>query len=167
MKHSHIYVLLIVLLLSAFTACRTTEENYRQAYEKAIERDQAGLDSTIYNNIRRAARPAQVVVDGDTVNMRREYVRVTENEGTTPENLKMFSVVAGQFKQVFHARSMRNRIIDRGYTEAFIVETREPLYYVVALSSDTLAEARQVLDQLSVDPPFTLREPCPWILRRN
>ena len=71
MKHlrSILYVTAaFAMMLSG--GCKTTEANYRQAYEKAIAaRDSSdNIDSTIYGQIRRQFNEQAVVtVSGDTV----------------------------------------------------------------------------------------------------
>jgi hypothetical protein len=163
MKHlrSILYVTAaFAMMLSG--GCKTTEANYRQAYEKAIAaRD--NIDSTIYGQIRRQFNEQAVVtVSGDTVNVRVMHVRVTPDGGGIAENLHRYNVVAGQFKQLFNARSMRNRMADNGFPGAFVVETAEPYYYVVASSHNTAAEASAALK--SQADAIRMKEPCPFIL---
>ena len=51
-----------IVVLSALTGCRTTEANYRAAYEKAIEnRDKNAVDSTIYGRFRQEMKQTVVV----------------------------------------------------------------------------------------------------------
>jgi hypothetical protein len=153
------------LLLASTFACKTSEDNYRKAYEKAVEKQSEGIDSTIYNKIRLEARPGVEVVDGDTMEVQREYVFVTPNLGVKSNALKRFDVVVAQFKQLFHAKSMRQRMADNGYTDAFVAQTREPLYYVVVLATDDAAQAAAELAKLKQASPVKLIDPCPWVLR--
>lgn len=155
----------ITLALNTVQSCKTNEENYRSAYEKAKEKDRAGLDSTVYSRIRHEARPANVVVGGDTLNMRSEYVRITDGQEIMQSELKRYDVVVAQFKQLFHAKSMRRRMAEGGWNGAFIVETREPLYYVVAFATDDPADAALARDSLLRQSPVALTDPCPWVLR--
>lgn len=163
---SYMKLALVAALLAGAVACRTNEENYRIAYEKAVEKDRANLDPTIYDKIRQKARPVQVQIDGETVGMRREAVAVTDGQAATREWLRRYSVVVAQFKQRFHAFSMCERLEEQGFTRPFVVETREPLYYVIAASNDTATVARDITKQLEAAPPFKLQEGCPWILYR-
>ena len=154
-----------LLLVCAVTGCKTTEANYRAAYEKAMEKDRQGVDSTVYARIRQEARPQTVRVGSDSLAMKAEYVRLAKNVEQPDTLFKEYSVVGAQFKQLFTAKSMRQRLIDAGFPDAIVVETREPLYYVVVTSVATPAEAVEALRKVkSSDYPF--RDPFPWVLRK-
>lgn len=157
---------LFIAGLVALTGCKTSEANYRQAYETAVtqRQDAAGLDSTIYSRIRNSAKTSSLVVDGDSLPVRTEYIGVTEGEGIARTDLRRYNVVVGQFKQIFNARQMRSRLIDNGYEGAFIVHTREPLYYVVTATSDTPADIYEAWKRVSGDKGIVLRAPLPFIL---
>ena len=97
--------------------------------------------------------------------MRTEYVGYTENGGASREMLKRYNVVVGQFKQVFNAREMRARLQANGYPEAFIIHTREPLYYVCTATRQSAEEAAAAFDKIRNDKSIVLRPPVPFILR--
>jgi len=149
----------------ALQACKTSEANYRAAYEaaKAKQADDGGVDSTVYAAIKREAVPEVATADGDSVRMKTEFVKVTEGPDTMP--VFAYGVVVGQFRQVFNARAMRARLIGQGYAGALVLETREPLYYVVAVQAATLDAASVELRKISGDKQLVLREPLPWILK--
>ncbi len=157
---------LSLLLLSGMVSCKTTEANYRNAYEIAREKANSGVDSTIYTRIRNEARPSVVSVNGEELPLQTEYVLLTADGGGTAEMFKRYSIVVGQFKQIFNAHSMQSRMADNGY-ESFIVHTREPLYYVVASSHDTTQEALDALKKIKDDERITLRDPFPWVLESS
>ncbi len=58
---------------------------------------------------------------------------------------------------------MQNHLAQIGY-ESFVVNTPEPLYYVVASSHDTLEEAFEATKKIKTDVNITLRDPFPWVL---
>ena len=147
--------------------CKTTESNYRQAYETAVakNRDSSGVDSTIYAKIRNSARTSDLVVTGDTMPMRTEYIGYTEDGGASRETIGRYNVVVGQFKQVFNARQMRARLQSSGYDSAFIIHTREPLYYVCTQACATPEEAEKAFVRVKDDKSIVLRDPLPFILR--
>lgn len=159
--------LLIILLMVC--GCKTSEENYRAAYEKAIAgRDSAmAFDSTIYGRHRRNIN-ARLVADakGDTVEVRSMYLKVTADGGGIPEWLKMWSVVVGQFKTATNARSLRERLSDAGYARAFVVENSEPYYFVVLQSCPSEEEALKVISDLDRSKfPVPLKTPLPFIIK--
>lgn len=153
--------------LLSVSSCKTNENNYRQAYETAVakNREASGVDSTIYARIRNSARTSDLVVGPDSLPMRTEYVGYTENGGASREMLKRYNVVVGQFKQVFNARAMCTRLQNGGYPEAFIVHTREPLYYVCTNTCAGAEEAATALAKVKADKSIVLRSPLPFILR--
>lgn len=158
---------LLLLCGLLVTACKTNENNYRKAYETVMEknRENSGVDSTIYARIRNSAQTSELVAGVDSMPMRTEYIGYTAEGGASRETVRRYNVVVGQFKQVFNARQMRARLQASGYEGAFIVNTREPLYYVctaTTTSSDSIAaEYRRV----KADKSIVLREPLPFILR--
>lgn len=162
-----IVIIITAAIITAASGCKTTEENYRAAYELAKQKNASGgIDSTIYSRIRNEARPQTTIVNGDTLAMKSEYVRLTPDCGS-PEQFHTYNVVIAQFKQLFNAKSVRKRAIEAGYADALIVQTREPLYYVVAASSNSTAEIQKSLGKIQSTPPVVLKEPCPFILRRR
>ena len=157
----------LMALAMMAVGCKTTESNYRQAYETAVakKRDSSGVDSTIYAKIRNSARTSDLVVTGDTMPMRTEYIGYTEDGGASRETIGRYNVVVGQFKQVFNARQMRARLQSSGYDSAFIIHTREPLYYVCTQACATPEEAEKAFVRVKADKSIVLRDPLPFILR--
>lgn len=160
-------LLLICLAIIGLCACKTTEANYRAAYERAAAaRDGADpLEGTIYGASRRNTPQATVTMEGDTTVERTIRVRVTEGGGGITENLRPFSVAIAGFKQAFNAKSLRNRLADDGYPAAFVVETAEPYYYVILSSHSTRAEAMRALTASKTDSlPVPLKRDYPFII---
>lgn len=160
-------LLALVALILTMGACKTTEANYRAAYENAKlkQQESTGLDSTIYGRIRSQAMTSQLVIGSDSLPLKREYVGYPADGGSSRENLLRYNVVVGQFKQVFNARQMRQRLIDSGYESAMIVNTREPLYYVIAVTAATPEEALAAWQRVTADKNIVLRSPLPFILQ--
>lgn len=159
-------IFLILVLVLAVSSCKTTEANYRQAYEAAVEqrRESTGIDSIIYGRIRNSAISSYLIDGSDSIPVRKEYIGYTEDGGSSRQNVKRYNVVVGQFKQVFNARQMRQRLIDNGYDSAMIVHTREPLYYVISSSVATSDEAIERLRDIKNDKNIVLKSPLPFIL---
>lgn len=159
-------VLTLTALCVAVSACRTTEANYRAAYERAMAgRDSAtAIDSTIYGKHRREFTTVQVrLADGSTRDVTVQRVKLTDNIGVPHEYLKRYNVVVGRFKQVFNARSMRERLVDKGFPRAMVLETAEPYYYVVLNSYGTADEAFAAIDSLP-EGAIAMRPPMPYVL---
>ena len=93
----------IAALALMTTACKTSEANYRAAYEKAVEAREAdqSVDSTIYGNIRRQANTSTVEVEPGII--RSQLVRVTEGGGGIRENLHRYCMTPSNWKNLSHA----------------------------------------------------------------
>ncbi len=164
-----LYGILAITALAAILipSCKTTEKNYRTAYERTItaqDTTHLAFDQTIYGRYRRDMRVSESVIGGDTVATRIQRVYITPGD-SVPNKLKAYNLVVGQFKQLFNANSMRQRLRDKGYTGAFVAQTAEPYYYVVAQDYDDQSQAAAALKRIRANPPFRLRDPLPFLLR--
>lgn len=166
MKHI-LYIIALAILLGA---CRTSEANYRAAYEKAVagREDATPVDSTIYGAVRRQMRTTLMSNANDTVELRVMHISITPEDGERPVRPDVnegYGVVAGQFKTLFNARSLCERLRGAGYPEAFVVQTGEPYYYVVAA---WLPEGNAAIDaagELRKKAPVAMRKPLPYLLK--
>lgn len=151
----------------SLTSCRTTEANYRAAYERTIARQNEGIDSATVAAIENERGPRQMRInDSISLPVVSRFVKAVEGGGGTRESIKKYSVVVAGFSQLFNARSMRERLVDSGkWLGAFVVQSGEE-YFVVAQSSDDPAEASRALDSVKADGTIYIKSPFPWVLRR-
>ncbi len=157
----------ILVVGLSFVGCKTNEKNMSNAYNIAVAArngDDIGLDSTIYTKIRHQMKHNEMTVDGRTVDVSSQWVKVTEGGGGIKENLRRYCVVLGQFKLEFNAKSMQERLVDGGYPQAFVVQTAEPYYFVVGASFDSAPEAVNFLEKAKADQSLKLKDPAPFIL---
>lgn len=165
--------LLVPLLVGIFVlaGCKTTEKNYREAYERAVASNDRGVtefDETIYSRYRNEMKEQTVTMgNGKTINTKSARLRVTEDGGGIPEWYKKYNVVVAEFKQKLNANSLRKRFAEGGYPRAFLVENGEPYYYVIVASSDNPIELSAIADSVQVDSPVPLKEGFPYILERR
>lgn len=166
MRKSVLISFTAILALLAATGCKPTESSYREAYNKAAVRDTARteFENTIYGRYRQQVRTEAVISGNDTLQARTVRVYPTTEAGTRPEQIKRWCVVAADFKQLFNARSMQQRLAENGFPGAFVVQIPEPYYYVVAASYDNYAEALRTLRQLETASPVRLRQGFPYML---
>lgn len=159
---------IIILAASLATSCKTTEKNYRTAYQRTIaadnDSDRTQFDQTIYGRYRRDMRMTPVIIGNDTLDVRAQRITLTTECGGINENIKEYLVVAGEFKQLFNARSMCERLRLNGYPGAFVVQNAEPYYFVITQGYHTAAQAHDAIDKIKSQPPFRLRQGMPWIL---
>lgn len=161
-----ILYLLPVLAVALLWSCKPSEKNYKEAYDRTMARDsvRTEFNETIYGRFRRDVKEYQAVSDNDTVNVRTTRVWVVADEGVSGQQMKKYCVVVGEFKQLLNARSMRDRFNAGGYPNAFIVQTPEPYYYVIAASDTQLPIAMSFTERLKKESPIPLKLPCPYIL---
>ena len=155
------------VLAIAAAGCKTTEANYRAAYDKAVagRNDNIALDSTVYGKVRREMRSSFLVAAGDSVPMRTLFVSPTPDEDDNKTTLGgRYGIAVGQFKTLFNARSLCDRLHEAGYPAASIVNTSEPYYYVIASWTDDAAEAATALRRIERKQPVAMREPLPFVL---
>ena len=159
-----LFILLTFACLLA--SCKTSEANYRAAYDKAVAaRAAEDADNTIYGGASRRLDEKFMISGNDTIPVNIKMVSaVTEKDAPAPV-LQKFMIVVGQFKQKFNAMSLCKRLVDAGYQDAAVVQTAEPYYYVVASSYDKVADANKALSELKKKAPVVMKDPLPFILR--
>lgn len=155
------YISVVVLLLMV-ASCRTTEENYRGAYELAKQSEEK-QDSLVANLIANEQAPKVVKVGDETIKMRKEYVSMVADEGVSRDMLKRYNIVVGRFRQVFNARSMASRMSSLGY-KAYVLVDRTPAYFVAVASTDSIDEALQLYKNVASDTQVVYKAPFPWVL---
>lgn len=161
-------LLAVVFGAIGFTGCKTSEKNYRKAYERAVADNDRGVtefENTIYNKYRGRMQDAQMVLGTDTIDTKVLRVKVTKDGGGIREWLKKYSVVVGEFKQLFNANSLRQRFVDAGYPRTFLVENNEPYYYIVVDSSDDLRAMDALADSVAKTTKIPLKDGFPYILQ--
>lgn len=167
MRYKYFAYMAAVAMASVTFGCKTTEANYKAAYEKTVEKMNADLDSTQIAAIDKEKEvPLKTAEDGVMLPMKTEFVKVTPDLGATNEMLKRYSIVVASFRQLFNAKSMRERITDAGYTRALVANDTNSNYYVIAFSSDSAKEVEAELARVKGDEMFNFKNPFPWVLRR-
>lgn len=155
---------LLILVLATLAACRTTEANYREAYEKTVAAHDAVGEGHDYGAVRRPLAAQAVISGADTIPVVMERVSAVGNSNGESHEVLAYNVVAGRFKQKFNAFSLCDRLIQAGYMDAFVVQDAEPHYYIVAGTFATAKDAQAALDRLKADAPVAMASPLPYIL---
>lgn len=162
-------VAVVALSATAFVGCKPSEKSYKQAYDKVIahqtETGNDGLEGTVYNRFREAAGERTLVTSaGDTITVRVQNIGFPADGGGSRDSTLTYNVVVGGFKQIFNAKALRDRMRALGY-KSFIVNTAEPLYYVVAATVSTPEEAAEQLRRVSSQSGYTPAREYPIILQ--
>ncbi len=148
------------LLMLGSYSCKTSEKNYRAAYESAVKADTGGLDDLTLNKINEEKLGKKIGIGNDSVRVKSEYVRIVDN--SAPE-LMNYGVVVGQFKQIFNARKFHKRLLDTGF-KPVILANRDEEYLVIAKNCATLEEAATYVGNIKKNIPFPLPIEA-WILQ--
>lgn len=154
----------IPLLLSLLISCKTTEENYRSAYEVAKAKQTEGLTDREISAMQREEALPKVVYKGDSIPLKSVYVKWVE--GGAEGSALRYNVVVNSFKQQFNARSLLTRLRDAGYATSLLLEDKTGRYYVAASTTASLDTALVTLRSLEQSSPVPLRSPYPYILQR-
>lgn len=113
----------LLLSLSLLISCKTTEENYRSAYEVAKARQTEGLTDREIAAMQREESLPKVVYKGDSIPLKSVYVKWVE--GGAGGTALRYNVVVNSFKQQFNARSVLMRLRDAGYATPSSSKTRQ------------------------------------------
>lgn len=155
------YCITLALLL---TACYTTEENYKAAYDKAKERTRENMGGTIYDMSQAERVRATEIINGDSVRLLRSYFNVVDDKY---ENTKKYGVVVAEFDQLTNARSYRDRLKQNEGFQSYVVYTnREKKYCVVAQAYDEKESAALFIRNIKQHMKMKVLVPRPYILQR-
>lgn len=163
-RYSHL--LTIALLAILFSACHSNEANYKAAYDKARAKKIEVVDDEFAALIKAEKRRNLEVVNGDSVRVEHAYMNVTDGQQT---DALRYNVVVGQFKQLFNARTYRDRLkSEGGYPSVLLYGSveRDKKYYVVIKSFSELDVAAAFLKNLRRQSAVKILETEPWILER-
>lgn len=153
----------LLILGSAFTACKTTEANYAAAYQIAKDKKDAALTAEELDGIKREEAIPKTLYRGDSIPLKGMYVKCIEGAP-----LQRYTVVAATFRQIFNSRSVLSRLKESGeWTSPILLQDpRDQRYYVGAFTTSSLDSAVTALRSLQYSSPVHLASPCPFILSR-
>ncbi|MCH5319849.1 MAG: hypothetical protein J1E38_09110 [Paramuribaculum sp.] len=158
-------IVTLLITLVVLTGCKTTEANYRAAYEVAKNKKEKASEAMPEGVVlQKYDLPKLMIIEGDSLMVLRSYVGKVKEENMTSGGLKKFNIVVGEFKQVFNAKQMMSRLKEKGYSGAGVLETNRKDYYVVADQLDTAKETKDVLGKVMSDTSLIMREPLPFVL---
>lgn len=163
MKRLHLYIAAVALVMIA-TACHSNEQNYKQAYDKAMEKHREGVGNEAYDKIQAERVRFTHVINGDSVRMVRMHANVADD---SPQVGQRYNVVVAQFKQIFNAQTYRDRLkTEDGFPSYLLYGGPERKYYVVIKGFDRDDVAAAFIKDLDKKVKMPLLEPLPWILER-
>lgn len=135
----------MIAVAACFSGCKTTEANYRAAYQATKEAqtrqtDDDGLDDNTRRLLAKNSKNRQTreIVGADTIAVTTLFVKLEPDQAVSV--LPQYSVVSNAFSQVFNARALCLRLQQAGFKDAYIFHTSEPDYYVAAGGSDSISD---------------------------
>lgn len=153
----------IIMLALVLTACHTTEDNYKAAYDKAKERTREKMGELYDQEQAERMRPTDII-DGDSVRLLRSYFNVVDDKY---EDTKKYGVVVAEFDQLINARSYRDRLKKNENFDSYVVYTnREKKYCVVAQAYDNKEGAAAFIRNIKKYMKMKVLVPRPYILQR-
>ncbi len=157
-KYLSILVFACIMLL--VTSCKSSESNYRMAYEKAKAAMNDGVSAETTARIETEKKSNTAVIAGDSLRLITDRVNIVDDKSAV---MKPFGVVVGEYKQLFNARSFRDRLKKEGQP-AYVVMNGERMYFVVAHGFDTSVEAAEFLKNVRAKVKMKIPIEKPWIL---
>lgn len=156
---------MVIMAGEMLTACHSSEQNYREAYDKAMERRQTGVGAETYAKIEAERQRYTHVINGDSVRM--VYVNATVAIDST-DIASDYNVVIATFTQKINAKSYRDRLREEcGLQGSYVLYGgKERQYFVVARGFDNSGDAAAMLHDLDKKVCLKILEPLPWILKK-
>ena len=157
------YILLLAIVAVVVTGCHSSEQNYREAYEKAMERRKTGIGAETYAKIEAERQRYTHVINGDSVRM--VYVNANVAIDST-DVAKSYNVVVATFTQRINAKSYRDRLREEcGFVGSYVLfGGPEKQYFVILEGYDDKESAAAMLRDLDKKVAMKILEPLPWIL---
>lgn len=157
-----LYLIMFLLAAVLMTACHSNEQNYREAYEKAIERRKTGIGAETYSKIEAERQRYTHIINGDSVRMvyMNTNVAIDSTDVAYP-----FNVIVATFAQRINAKSYRDRLREECNFPSYVLYGGpERQYFVVLQGFDDKESAAAMLRDLDKKVPIKILEPLPWIL---
>ena len=158
MKKSIVYILIAGTVLS-LSSCKSSQNAYKQAYEKAVSGDEAKTvveEPVVVNEAPKAE-------DVSNVSVREEKVSVVSGD----QDIKAYGIVCGSFSLKANADALRQRLVDDGYKAVVVVNEAGKTYRVVCASFDTKEEAVAERNNFKARYPENQDFQSAWILYRK
>ena len=154
-----VYLLIAGTVLS-LSACKSSKNAYKEAYEKAVEGDapKAVIEEPVVTD-----NQAPTAEDVSNISVREEKVSVVSGE----QEIKAYGIVCGSFSLKANADALRERLVNDGYKAVVVVNEAGKTYRVVCASFDTKEEAVAERTKFKARYPDNQDFQSAWILYRK
>lgn len=154
-----VYLLIAGTVLS-FSACKSSQNAYKEAYEKAISGDE---DKAVIEEPVAVQNEVATAEDVSNVSVREEKVSVVSGD----QEIKAYGIVCGSFSLKTNADALRERLINDGYQAVVVVNEAGKTYRVVCASFDTKEEAVAERNKFKAKYPDNQDFQSAWILYKK
>lgn len=160
-----LHLVICLFCIVTVCSCKTTEANYRAAYEIAKEKSISDniLDDETNQQMLLESITSRLIVDGDSIPLKSMHVKIATGCGDS-DDLKKYCIAVAEFKMVFNAKSMMNRLRTTGY-DAIVVENGDPTYYVIASKYSTPDETKTAFQKIIQDKNIITKTPFPYVIQ--
>jgi len=160
MKKSLVYMLVAGTVL-CLASCKSSENAYRKAYEKAVQNDEPKTETVVsqpVSTVQVQEEPKEE--ETASVPVREEKVSVVSGGSS----IKAYSVVCGSFSLKTNADALRDRLAGDGYSAIVVVNEAGKTYRVICSSHDTKEEAVRARNSFKARYPDNNDFQNSWIL---
>ena len=154
-----VYLLIAGTVLS-LSACKSSQNAYKEAYEKAISGDEnkAVIEEPVV-----AQNEVATAEDVSNVSVREEKVSVVSGD----QEIKAYGIVCGSFSLRTNADALRERLVKDGYQAVVVVNEAGKTFRVVCASFDTKEEAVAERNKFKAKYPDNQDFQSAWILYKK
>ncbi|MBQ0095069.1 MAG: SPOR domain-containing protein [Bacteroidaceae bacterium] len=151
----NLFILLSAVTMLSLSACKSSQNAYKEAYEKAIQGDEPKtvVEEPVQN---------QTKSEVANVTVREEKVTVVSGDG-----IKAYGIVCGSFSLKANADALRQKLIGDGYPAVVVVNEAGKTYRVVVASYDTKEQAADAREQFKAKYPDNQDFQSAWLLYRK
>ncbi len=152
--------MLIAGTVLSLSACKSSQNAYKEAYEKAVADDEpkAVIEEPVVSG-----NEAPKAEDVTNISVREEKVSVVSGE----QEIKAYGIVCGSFSLKANADALRERLVSDGYKAVVVVNEAGKTYRVVCASFDTKEEAVAERTKFKARYPDNQDFQSAWILYRK
>ena len=154
-----VYLLMAGTVLS-LSACKSSQNAYKEAYEKAISGDEnkAVIEEPVV-----VQNEVATAEDVSNISVREEKVSVVSGD----QEIKAYGIVCGSFSLKTNADALRERLVKDGYQAVVVVNEAGKTYRVVCASFDTKEEAVAERNKFKAKYPDNQDFQSAWILYKK
>ena len=151
----NLFILLSAVTMLSLSACKSSQNAYKEAYEKAIQGDEPKtvVEEPVQN---------QTKSEVANVTVREEKVTVVSGDG-----IKAYGIVCGSFSLKANADALRQKLTGDGYPAVVVVNEAGKTYRVVVASFDTKEQAADAREQFKAKYPDNQDFQSAWLLYRK